>query len=156
MTEPLGGYAAGDDLFRDGLFPGGDSFGDGPVGGQQQEYSSIESIIRAAGDHIEPTDDLRPRTLEAARRRCRQQRIGRRAGGLAVAALLLAMSFPARIDHSRHFESAYDVHRQVVLQATGGSACASWGLVDVFTEWRRRQAELFSAESGWHGQLARP
>ena len=98
MSEPLGGHAAGDDLFRDGLFPCGDSFGDGPVGGQQQEYSAIEAIIRAAGDHIEPTDDLRPRTLEAARRRCRQQRIGRRAGGLAVAALLLAMSFFSKED----------------------------------------------------------
>jgi hypothetical protein len=155
MTEPVGGHASGNDYFSNN--PMGDGCGGAPIDGSCPSDSAIESFIRAAGDFIEPTDDLRPRTLERARRRCQQQRIERRAGGMAVAALLLAMSLPSRIDHSGRFESAYELHRHTFQQAIEGKPSeagtdASWGLVDTFTEWRRHQAELFS---GWHNNPLR-
>ena len=152
MTEPLGSHASGNDPFENdplGDDLSGERFGEAPIGGEYRDYSVIESFVRAAGDLIEPTDDLRPRTIETARRRCRHQRIERRTGGLAVAALLLSLSLPDRIDHSGRFESAYELHRHTAQQAIEGGADASWGLVDAFTEWRRKQAELFS---GWHGR----
>ena len=125
--------------------------------------AALESLIRAAGDYIHPTDDLRPRTLETARLRCRQQR---RASGMAIAAVLLVLLLPSGMQRSAHFDrldpfSGAAVTDSLRWQAgrwqtgrSGASANGSsidgpsvegevnWALVEIFTQLRRQQAEL--------------
>ena len=130
--------------------------------------ATLESLIRAAGDYVHPTDDLRPRTLETARRRCRQQR---RASGMAIAALLLAVLIPSGNRQQAHmapFERA-SFERAPFGRAPFGRLSSyattqsldtktedwesgpntlraglgpDWALVEIFTQLRRQQAEL--------------
>ncbi len=120
--------------------------------------AALESLIRAAGDYVHPTGDLRPRTLEAARLRCRQQR---RASGMAFAAILLVLMLPSGMQRPAHFnrinpfsETAnvgslrwqagqWQADRSKVTsagQVTDGNV--NWALVEGFTQLRRHQAEL--------------
>jgi hypothetical protein len=114
---------------------------------------ALESLIRAAGDYVHPTDDLRPRTLERARLRCRQQR---RAGGTALAALLLVLLLPSghrQYDPIAPFgglsiSAATDpLERQTGCWQAGSNGLRAgvgpdWALVEIFTQLRRQQAEL--------------
>jgi hypothetical protein len=120
---------------------------------EPEAFDSIESLIRAACGYVQPTDDLRPRTLEAARSACRQRRWNSRVGGLALTIILLAMcGFPhwsssrgeqiARAsDAIRHF----DLHQQASLRMVRAGFDPSWALYEAFTDLRKKQADLFDS-----------
>jgi hypothetical protein len=119
---------------------------------------SLESLIRAAGDYIHPSSDLRPRTLETAQLRFRQQR---RFSGVAIAALILAVLLPSgsgqqdplhlfshlsipAISQSLQDPNSSD---RPLSHAAGSNTLragldANWMLVDIFTQLRRQQAAL--------------
>jgi hypothetical protein len=115
-------------------------------------FDSIESLVSAACGYVQPTDDLRPRTLEAARASCRQRRWNSRVGSLALTIVLLAMcGFPhwgatfqgeqiARASEAiRHF----DLHQQASLRTIRAGFDPSWSLFEAFFELRKKQAALF-------------
>jgi hypothetical protein len=121
---------------------------------EPEAFDSVESLIRSACGYVLPTDDLRPRTLEAARASCRQRRWNSRIGGLALTIILLAMcGFPhwgispegdqlARASAAiRHF----DLHEQASLRKIPAGFDPGWALFEAFSELRKKQSDLFDS-----------
>lgn len=120
----------------------------------RESFDSLETIVRAAGDYIQPSDDLRPSTLEAAREACSKRRWNFRVGTLAVAVVLLATcGLPSRILPPQEGEvkkvsqviRGYDLHRQASLRMVHAGFDSSWAMVEAFAELRKKQAGLFNA-----------
>lgn len=99
----------------------------------------LEALLRSAKDYVHPSDDLRPRVLEAARsQRDQRQMLGYLQHAAVVLVVLGALAStlygtagPIKLDATS---------RDQVLAAAAQDA--NWGLVDSFTELRRRQAVL--------------
>jgi hypothetical protein len=119
-----------------------------------RDFDSVESLIHAACGYVQPTDDLRPRTLEAARAACRQRRSNYHFGCLAIVVVLLALcGFPhgdtssetvllARVSTSiRHF----DLQQQASLRVLQTGLDPGWAFFEAFSELRRKQADLFDS-----------
>jgi hypothetical protein len=114
------------------------------------EFRDIEEMVRAAGDYLEVTDDLRPQTLEQARDESRKSTTRFWIAAVAVIVVLLAMStgvLRSRLSSPPPLmagvyvdgDQLYAAARQKAAQA---KADANWSLVDAFSELRRRQASL--------------
>jgi len=119
-----------------------------------ESFDSLESIVRAAGNYVHPTDDLRPSTLEAARKASSRRRWNFRLGAVAVVVILLAIcDLPGRVAASRAGQverlsqviRGYDLHRQASLRVTRTGFDSSWATYEAFFELRKKQAELFDA-----------
>jgi uncharacterized membrane protein YfbV (UPF0208 family) len=112
------------------------------------DRSDIEALVRSARDYVQPSDDLRPRVLENARVVRGERRARRWIGHLAICALLLGMFAAATSQQSKAVatrEPAAMMRASRLFwspQPTLSASDASWGMVDSFTELRRRQAEL--------------
>jgi len=115
-------------------------------------FADIESMVRAAGHYVEPTDDLRPRTIEAARERCSQQRVNRWIGGLALAfALLLVSGVPDFVrssldqasDNSPLLATSHELHMRAAQRSLDSRVGPHWAFYEVFVELRHEQAQLF-------------
>jgi hypothetical protein len=109
-------------------------------GGQSDD---VESLVRAAGTFVRPSEDLRPRVLESARAESREQRARRHLWRLAVVVGLLGVVstiFGSRLASSG--PAANLVLEAAALTRHTQGDDAGWGLVDSFTELRRRQAAL--------------
>jgi hypothetical protein len=115
----------------------------------EQPLEEIEALVRLAGDYVQPSDDLRPRILEAARvvkneRQARRQ-IVRLAAMLLFAVVSLAMIGRPRADERSRF--AADLWSlESSAPANGTRAQAGWEMVDSFTALRREQARLLHLE----------
>ena len=107
----------------------------------------IESLIRDAGNYVQPSDDLRPRVMEAVRsqrvERVAQRRIWQSALWFCVLSVLVMSTLP-RIDFDDGLQPA-------AAQASSGDPPPgptaardgeSWDAVDSFRAIRRRHAEL--------------
>ena len=115
-----------------------------------QSLAEIESAIRAAGNYVCPSDDLRPSTLEAAREYCQDRRVRRKFGRMLIAAVLL-ITFGApifeRLDNKVKppaAPSAMEMQRRALEHAAQASVGPNWGMLEAFTEWRRVQADRLS------------
>ena len=115
----------------------------------EQPLEELEAFIRSAGRFVEPSDDLRPRVLEAARdqryQRRAQDRISRAAAlvlALGIFLMLLRQSTDTTALQPLGLprESGSLSANATALTDQSGSA---WELVDSLTELRRRQAILF-------------
>jgi hypothetical protein len=111
----------------------------------------IETLVRAAGDYVRASDDLRPRVLEAARVVRTEQRARWRVCQLAACALLLGLFVVAARRHAEmpatRSQSGGPTGR--LLSQAPPAAVASesvWEMVDSFTDMRRRQAEVLRLE----------
>jgi hypothetical protein len=119
----------------------------------REALDEVESLVRAACGYVQPTDDLRPRTLEAAREACRQRRSNRRLGGLALSVVLLAVcGFPhwgAAPDKQVADASAvirhFDIDAEASLRASGAGFGPAWAFFEAFSDLRRMQADLFES-----------
>ncbi len=111
------------------------------------DLSAIENAIFAAGKYVRPSDDLRPRTIEAAKGHCGYHRLVRRAIVLGLAALVLLMlSFPAMdLIRQRRAKatspSSQEIQQQAIDYATRAGITSDWGLSHQFDELRRFQAD---------------
>jgi hypothetical protein len=114
----------------------------------RESFGDLESLVRAAGAYVQPSRDLRPRVLEAARLESGELKARRHIGRLALCAALFAMltiSGAERPDSPGMFHQwtliAAEAH---VDSATGARARGDngWSLVEAYTELRRRQAEV--------------
>lgn len=98
----------------------------------------LEALVRSAKDYVHPSDDLRPRVLEAARSQRRVMSYLRHA---AVALVMVGTLFTGL-----HGTSALVLSPTTSDQLLSSAARdANWGLVDSFTELRQRQAILFGS-----------
>jgi len=111
------------------------------------DFEQLESIVRAAGGYVEPTDDLRPEVLEAARGACRQRRLGRRLCCWAVLVVLVsATGFPGFLFSSSPGLIAVqssELQRRAALSVIENGTEANWALYEVFSELRRERSERF-------------
>lgn len=106
----------------------------------------VELLIRAAGNYVVPSDNLRPRTLEAAR-----ESAADRVGFYKLARLFLlllffsAMSVPALDSLTAWHEksvapSAAEIQNQALRIATEKGVGPHWGLFEAFNRLRHNQA----------------
>jgi hypothetical protein len=99
--------------------------------------SELEALIRSAKDYVQPSEDLRPRILEAARSQRRVMSCLRH----AAAMLLMAGAFATGLHGMNGFVFSTTTPEQLLSSA----AHDNWGLVDSFTELRRRQAIMLGS-----------
>ena len=115
----------------------------------------VESQIRAAGRLVHCSDDLRPRTLEAARA---LRSVNRGAWGTAMAALAAGWLVAVAVHTAReHRESApndvvaadiWQLGESVRRQAACAVGGPTWSLADLLLVVRQRQAEILSPRNG--------
>ena len=103
-------------------------------------------MIRAARWFIRPSDDLRPRTLEAARWYCDDRRAEQKLGGFVLAVLLLLMVTSPAIRYASVLRtqasapSSTEIHHRAIEYASQPEIGAHWGMAEAFTQLRRVQA----------------
>lgn len=113
------------------------------------EFRDVEEMVRAAGDYLEVTDDLRPQTLEQARNESRKTST-RFSIAVAVIVVFLAMSagmFRGRLSSTPSFLAGVSadgdhLYAAALQKAAQANVDPSWSLVDAFSELRQRQASL--------------
>jgi hypothetical protein len=109
------------------------------------ELSWVEQLVDASADYLEPSDDLRPRSVEAAREReSHEQRQRGWAASLLAAGVAVALASVAatrlgpRIDWTAPRIVEEHRGRAVPMEAR---TLADWPLVDAFERVREVQAE---------------
>lgn len=119
----------------------------------QFDAASVEAMLQAAGGYVGPSEDLRPRVLEEARRlRSGGQRRRRLtlAGGSALAAVVLLSAHASTLSQS--LSEATPSQRVAQLVASSDATSKStgeglWALVDAFFKVRSEQAGAFHPDS---------
>jgi len=108
------------------------------------DFQQLEATVRAASGYVQPTDDLRPNALEAARDACRQRRTNRRLGGLAALVLLAASTGLPDILFSSYPSliavQSSDLHRIAARSVAENGVEANWALYEAFSELRREHS----------------
>lgn len=106
-------------------------------------FDDVEALVRAAGNYVRPSDDLRPRVLEAARAESRERRTQRRMWQLALVVTLLGLFTTAERARWKAAAAAPGILVEAAtLVGSPESGESGWGLVDSFTELRRRHAAM--------------
>jgi hypothetical protein len=113
--------------------------------------AGVEAMVRAAGEYVRASDDLRPRVVEGARLRCGEQ-WAQRCIRRVVMCIVLLVCFTAA--DQTHFESPGS-YSTAILAASGfndldaplnaaslRTGDGDWRMLDAFTELRRQQAQL--------------
>jgi hypothetical protein len=110
--------------------------------------ADLEALIRGANNYVRPSEDLRPRVLEAARQAAGERRarmlVGRLAALVIVTATLITSLNP-------HIQPGFLVASQAAISLEApvfppnGEAegdASSWRMVEAFTQLRRQHAQL--------------
>ena len=115
----------------------------------KEPFNDLELLVREAGSYVQASADLRPRVLESARAKRSEHRVRRGLCRITVC-VLLCMAGTVTI---RQYRVTTGQRGDAVPQKnSSGSELgwgqmkhtagdASWGTVEAFTEFRRRQAE---------------
>ena len=115
----------------------------------QRSLSPLEQTIRAAGNFVCPTSDLRPRVIEAAKEQCKHQRTVRNVAGLLLFVCLLAvLTAPFAMRLAEHLEqtqapSSAEVQKQATQYSAQAGIGSNWGLSEAFTRQRESQSRRF-------------
>lgn len=113
--------------------------------------SDVEGMIRAAGEYVRASDDLRPRVLEAARMQRRERRVRRWIRHAAVLVLTTAFTTAAGqqgLDGERSHPigivaaAGFDEFLSPTAVASPRSGDGDWRMFEAFSELRRQQAQL--------------
>lgn len=117
----------------------------GSIDSQQEGPSSIEALIRSARHYVQPSVELRPRVLEAAREHCADRQAEQRLGRLAIALLLFALvASPAMNYMSLLRPTTFAVEREVKDRAAQleqrRDIGTHWALAEAFSQVRHLQA----------------
>lgn len=110
---------------------------------------TIEGMLRAAGNYVVPSDDLRPRILEAAREYRGNRRSERRLAGYALTTLLLWVLCLPLVDDLDVLRSklaspsAFELQQRALEITADKGFDPNWAMAEVFTQLRHTQAELF-------------
>jgi hypothetical protein len=112
-----------------------------------QPLDDIEALVRLASDYVQPSDDLRPRVLEAARAATQEKRAQRRIARVAAVFLLAALSVASisgrrSTDAAGYAASFWKGPLYAPVQTASENNRSGWEMVDSYTELRRHQARL--------------
>lgn len=126
----------------------------GPVGdGGRVDDTELRRLIAAAGDYVVPSDDLRPRVLEAARGSIdRRNTAGLLIGFLAAACLGLVLGMaivdsPRTASEGERRRADTLSYRATSFQVTSGAGGPDWALVEWTQRWREDLASRLSDRS---------
>lgn len=140
-----------------------DAWDDSESSHGSESWAEVEAMIGAAASYVQPSDDLRPRVLEAAQRHVGERHLFSGLRRLAlitlVASMLTTLMTPARVPlelprqsqvGAAQFGSVIGVDepsfdlgtRDIDRQPLSGWPLDRWHDVDAFTGTRRRQAEV--------------
>lgn len=110
----------------------------------EEPLDDVEALIRLAGDYVQPSDDLRPRVLEAARAVRRDQQAQRHILQLAAVLLVMAGCLAGLGNRmaSRSAETTWLSGVTAGAVRDGSRGDAGWETVESFTQVRRQQARL--------------
>jgi hypothetical protein len=110
-----------------------------------EPIGDLEALIRSARDYVHASEDLRPRVLETARSQ-RHERVTLTYLQFAAIVLVLLglLTAALRSDSSPNHSAIANALPSPAPVASGGGD-SSWGLVESFTELRRRQAVLLGS-----------
>jgi hypothetical protein len=128
----------------------------------ENDHATIEAMVRHAGRYIRPSDDLRPRVLEAAKEHSGDCRAERRLGNLWFAlALLLVFVLPAIhqyaiIQSDASIHAAGEVARRAEELASHPEIGVHWSLAEAFSQWRTLTASRLGASRLGASQLGPP
>lgn len=123
---------------------------------------SIEAMVMAAGDFVEPSRELRPQTLNEAKSLCRMQRV---ANHTAIATSLALALWCLYAFSSKYIEQVRDRLSGPFpseIEATAQSYTEQrhypidWGVVDAFTESRTPDGRTSSGRTGSGRAIALP
>ena len=109
-------------------------------------HAEVEAMVRAARHYVRPSDDLRPRILEAAREHCGDRRAEQKLGTFALAVLVLvlvsspAITFAAALRSTIANRSANQVHLLAAELANDREIGSQWALAEAFSQVRHLQA----------------
>lgn len=117
--------------------------------------NDLEAAICAAGQYVQPSRDLRPRVLEAARTNHTERKALRHIKHLAILVLVVAVftvSGRNSLDPNRPRSSdmtasadAQGMYARAQLGIVHGGDLG-WALVEAFTELKREQSEVLRPE----------
>jgi hypothetical protein len=121
------------------------------LGHSGESMRDVEAAVRAAGNYIQPSRDLRPRVLETARALRTERRAQRHIKHMAVLVVLLGVfsassGYRLERDQAVGPRSISEVEAKCLfppanLSLTRGAEIG-WAIVEAFTEVRRQQAEV--------------
>lgn len=110
-------------------------------------FADVEAAIFAARHLVVPTDDHRPRTLEAAREFCSDRRNGRKLRSFAFTFALFSLLTAPIADylvalHSHQLApSSVEMHRRAMQYAADVQIGPQWAMFEAYAELRRLQAD---------------
>jgi len=108
--------------------------------------NEIEDLVRAAGDYVQPSRDLRPRVVEGARLRDKDRRAEGKLAILVVAILVVCIvrhPFYHWLTDYRHqscIPSATELHQQALQLESQPDVGTHWGMTEAFYRLRQYQA----------------
>ncbi|MEO0529606.1 MAG: hypothetical protein AAF266_03410 [Planctomycetota bacterium] len=122
---------------------------------ESRDTSGIEAMLAAAGDYVGPSDDLRPRVLEAVtkqqKRRLRRRRMSVAAGGTLIVTLFVGLQAATLGDRLDGKSTSQRVARLVEADAEepyrSGVEEICWRLVDAVMTVRSEQAGAFGGDN---------
>lgn len=112
--------------------------------------AEVEALVAAAGNYVWPSDDLRPRVLEAARERAGQRQTLYRLAAMTVAAALCVMTGVSVSQHLHANAESAAMPRGERLEQLVDAHAASSGespagaLADIVQQWRSEWASRLS------------
>lgn len=110
------------------------------------EQAAVEALIRASRDYVRPSDELRPRVLDAAREHCSDCRAERRLGSFALVVLLLVMTTPIVLRSVSNFQAGHSAVTATKIESLAAELAARqdvgthWALAEAVTRWRSLQS----------------
>lgn len=116
------------------------------IGFPDGEHAKIEAMIRAARHYVQPSDDLRPQILEAAREHCGDLRAEQKLGSFALAVLVLilfsspAIRYAVMLQSTAATRTANEVQRRAAELSTHREIGSHWALAEAFSQMRHLQA----------------
>ncbi len=111
------------------------------------DFADIEAMIRDAGEYVNPSEDLRPATIERAKAiYTRMRRRERCLLGIAGILFIVASCFPlangaAQWRQSVFAPSAEEMERQAMQTSADSPAGPNWAFYEAFLKLRQQQSE---------------
>lgn len=118
-----------------------------------ERFSDLERQIRAAGNYVRPSEDLRPATLDAAKDNRWQHRWNRRMSLTAAAVILMAViDVPGRleriqtspIDNAQRMNQEFREQHQALERSVSPGMNSVWALYEAFFDLRHKQAQIIN------------
>jgi hypothetical protein len=132
-----------------------------PLGGDPC-WLETEALIASAGRYVWPSDDLRPRVLDAALERASHRHTVHRLATMTVAATLcIVTGIAASIHLQASAESVAmprgdELERLVNAEITTSGAGQDWVLADLFHRWRNEMASRLSIATPLESKITHP